>query len=109
MSGREFVLGIGLTMKARDLSDSPGLVLIRRTEPLFLRGDDLRRLDLKLSRVGSLTIQDGGTVMSLLIPVNTDTHRHTLDIDALSVINLLHFHLQNIKEPSIRSAGFRPQ
>jgi len=74
-------------MKVRGVlsDDSPGF-LMRRAE-LFLRGD-LRKLDLKLSRAGSLTIHDGGTVMSLLTPVNIHQRK--------SFVSLLHFQLTTI-------------
>ena len=74
IKGRDPCVGIGLTTNVRvfsglsDFSASSSSPFLRRPAPRsFFRGD-LRRLDLKFSRPGSLTIQEGGTVILQLTP-----------------------------------------
>ena len=48
--------------------------LLRRLEPRSLRPlGDLRKLDLKLSRPGNLTIHDGATIILALQPIIKNT------------------------------------
>lgn len=53
-----------------DGDDPVPLFLLRRLEPRSLRPlGDLRKLDLKLSRPGNLTIHDGATIILALQPI----------------------------------------
>lgn len=58
--------GIGFTIKLR-ISLSP-FSRLRRMDPLSFFLGDLRKLDLKFSRPGNLTIHDGGTIIFALGP-----------------------------------------
>jgi len=85
--------------------------LLRRLEPRSLRPlGDLRKLDLKLSRPGNLTIHDGATIILALQPIiknknpnckllNGNGHRHLAEcIQTKKITKLLAAHNKNKRE-----------